>query len=76
MPIIVLHLLYNIVNLMSREILRQKLYSLIKNIEDESILIEISNYLDKIKLKENQIDFDTEDLADFLEGNKNILDKE
>jgi hypothetical protein len=58
---------------MSREILRLKLYDLIKNIEDESILIEISNYLDKVVQTENEIDFDTEDLADFIEGNKDII---
>jgi hypothetical protein len=58
---------------MPREVLRAKLYELIKNIDDESMLIEISNYLDKVIQSENEINFDTESLEDFIEENQKIL---
>jgi len=58
---------------MPREVLRTKLYELIKNIDDESMLIEISNYLDKVIQSENEINFDTESLEDFIEENQKIL---
>ncbi len=58
---------------MPREVLRAKLYELIKNIDDESMLIEISNYLDKVVQSENEINFDTESLEDFIEENQKIL---
>jgi predicted house-cleaning noncanonical NTP pyrophosphatase (MazG superfamily) len=60
---------------MSREILREKLYAMIQNIEDESTLTQISNFLDVIIKKADSIDFDTEDLDDFMERNKDILNK-
>ena len=58
---------------MPREVLRAKLYELIKNIDDESMLIEISNYLDKVIQSENEINFDTESLEDLIEENQKIL---
>ena len=58
---------------MPREVLRAKLYELIKNIDDESMLIEISNYLDKVIQSENEINFGTESLEDFIEENQKIL---
>jgi hypothetical protein len=58
---------------MPREILREKLYNLIKNIEDESILIEISNYLDNIARHEDKINFDANDLDEFIEQNTDAL---
>ena len=58
---------------MPREVLRAKLYELIKYIDDESMLLEISNYLDKVIQSENEINFDTESLEDFIEENQKIL---
>ena len=37
------------------------------------MLIEISNYLDKVIQSENEINFDTESLEDFIEENQKIL---
>jgi hypothetical protein len=71
-PILDIIFVFNLIA-MPREVLRAKLYELIKNIDDESMLIEISNYLDKVIQSENEINFDTESLEDFIEENQKIL---
>jgi hypothetical protein len=58
---------------MPREILREKLYNLIKNIDDESMLVEISNYLDNIVKHEDKINFEANDLDEFINQNTDAL---
>jgi hypothetical protein len=58
---------------MPREILRAKLYELIQNIEEESTLIELSNILNRLTQNEAAINFEADNLDEFMHDNIDIL---